>query len=435
MLIALTWAQAYAGVSWPIWEEPSRDIPDIPTPWISGIRQSLSRLKAKLIISEEYVPKTLRQHDWHIMDVALSSNKFTRTELNDINAYRRFYQATTAADIVDDMGTKIRIEVWNGLGSPQPKDYNTEFFNQIQPNECARRTWKRFLRQVASPTRALYNALGPWTVTHQTCRKIPQWIYHETSQNLYVRGSTNQYTQCTKIGTKYGKPQIHHHTIDNPPNPSYPVATIDFGPVVSVIKNYASIPPVHPHNQNFQEFIESLADWERPLLANITMQGSPQHTASLINEGSILFVASDGSVKNQKLGSYGFIITHVQSKRRIVTGSGKAPGVQPSSLRAEAFGALAVTRFLFRLQEFTGTRLNQRISHWIDNQSLIQRLKKAMTSNWTNPYSTLQPEWDVITETASTLKQLPGIIYNAKWIKSHQDTAGNRPTELSLMEP
>ena len=63
LIIALTWAQAYAGVSWSLWEQPDRTTPSIPSPWIQGVRQALQKLQGRIILSANHVPPKLREFD------------------------------------------------------------------------------------------------------------------------------------------------------------------------------------------------------------------------------------------------------------------------------------------------------------------------------------------------------------------------------------
>lgn len=97
-------------------------------------------------------------------------------------------------------------------------------------------------------------------------------------------------------------------------------------------------------------------------------------------------------------------------------------GEFPSSFRAEAYGALAVGRLLFRLSEFTGQVIEQCICHWIDNQGVVQRILEEFHSQYPRPNLTLKPDWDIIHEVATTFRQLSGIKYKPKWIRSHQDS-------------
>ena len=106
--IALSWAQAYASVSWSLWEFPGRPIPAIPTPWIVGVSKALASMQAKIMQEDKCIPPKLRAQDWYIiMEKAMDLGEFSNQEIDDINACHRYYQAITAADITDDKGTKI----------------------------------------------------------------------------------------------------------------------------------------------------------------------------------------------------------------------------------------------------------------------------------------------------------------------------------------
>jgi hypothetical protein len=124
----------------------------------------------------------------------------------------------------------------------------------------------------------------------------------------------------------------------------------------------------------------------------------PTQLARKINDGAILFLSSDGSVIDDKYGSYGFTETHVPSKKRLATGHGPASGDAPSSFRAEAYGVLAVGRFLVRLSEYTGISIQQTVKHWIDNEAVVNRLKQEVGRKYYTPNSTLQADWDIINE-------------------------------------
>lgn len=430
-MIAITWAQAYAGVSWSLWEYPDKKIPKIPTPWINHVRCTLSTMGAKIKIAEPHVQSKLRENDWFIMDIAIESNKFDNSEIDDINAYRRFYQATTAADITDDLGVRIRAEVWKGTGDPKPEDYVVEFFNQPRPNEQACRTWRKFLRHVANTNRYLKQPLKKWTVTHEKCRKRPKWVYEPKNKKLYYCTKGNQYSECLQQGDRYIKPEHQTHQIQTTSPSGYPVAVLELGQEILVRRCYEELPETNSLQLTFPEYLQTLEEWEKQLIKDVELHGSPETTVQSINDGAVLYIASDGSVIEHNHGSYGFTITHVQSRKTLVTGKGPVPGHKPSSFRAESYGALAAGRLLVRLAEYTGIDINQEVRHWLDNQSVIKRIHQALQNTHQRPNSTLQPEWDVIHEIAQTFQSLKGVSYKAQWIKSHQDS-GIEPSKLTL---
>jgi len=111
---------------------------------------------------------------------------------------------------------------------------------------------------------------------------------------------------------------------------------------------------------------------------------------------------------------------------------GAAPGIKPSSFRAEAYGALAVLRVIWRLSHFTGKELSLSLRHWINNLGLVRRINSELKRQYPDPYSTLHPDWDVIQNLVSTVKSLGhDCFYKAQLIQSHQDDS-SQGQELSL---
>jgi hypothetical protein len=423
LIIALSWAQAYAGVSWSLWEHPERKIPSTPSPWIQTVQQALRRLEAQIIISADHIPPRLREHDWYLMDKALDLNIFTNTEIEDINAYRRFFQVTTAADITDARGVRVREDVWNGTGNPTPREFLVEFFNQARPDQRALRTWKKFMEQIANKNRCLVTPLGKWITTHQRCRRQPIWIHNPKDNNLYQCTTTHDGILYRSTGRFFHVSASCPQEPTTLPENAYPTEVLGLGTATIPRCNYLVSEAHSPQPETFQEYIQGLPSWEQHLLQTACMSENPSRTAELINDGEVIFIASDGSVIANEFGTFSYIITHVQSRCQLAWGNGPVPGAHPSSFRAEAYGVLAASRFLFHLSTFTGIKLHQRIRHWIDNAGLVKRIRKMLTFTHEFPNATLAPDWDVMTEILHSIRSIPDIQYSAHWIKSHQDSA------------
>ena len=65
--IALAWAQANAGTSWPILEYPSRPLPHFESVWFRTLREYLSQIQGAIELTDSYVLPPQRLHDQHIM--------------------------------------------------------------------------------------------------------------------------------------------------------------------------------------------------------------------------------------------------------------------------------------------------------------------------------------------------------------------------------
>jgi hypothetical protein len=179
-----------------------------------------------------------------------------------------------------------------------------------------------------------------------------------------------------------------------------------------------NIPPNHP---TFRGFLDNLEPWECQLLKHLRHQVSPSLIMTAINAESTTYISSDGSVIDQKYGSFGYTITIPTTRARLVKGAGPVPGTRMSSFRAEAYGVLAVLRFLLRLSEYTRTTIQTKVIHWIDNQSVLKRLRRARLASPQSPNETLRPDWDVVHAVKTTLGQLAQVQYEFEWVRSHQD--------------
>jgi hypothetical protein len=213
--------------------------------------------------------------------------------------------------------------------------------------------------------------------------------------------------------------------------PGYPVHVTDIGRHHVIRHNYQVSVSLPERANNWEEYIMTLNQWERELLSFITMHVPPAEAVDRMNDG-ITFAASDGSVLHRTSASFGLTIVHEASGTSILQAMGAAPGIQPSSFRAEAYGALAVLRVIWRLSHFTGKELSLSLRHWIDNLGLVRRINSELKRQYPDPYSTLHPDWDVIQNLVSTVKSLGhDCFYKAQWIKSHQDDS-SQVQELSL---
>jgi len=296
-------------------------------------------------------------------------------------------------------------------------------FNQPRPDRRAYRSWKKFLRTIATPDRKLRQSLKDWTAPYIHCRRYPPWVYNAPTQQLYSHITRNHYQICERVLGGFVRPSGTQRgpTVEPPPQ-AYPVVVIDLGPRV-MIRPHVEVLSSSPRIPlSFSHYLQSLDPWEEQLLRGATLTSPVSDTLTMLNEGPELYIASDGSVIEGKFASFGFTIHQAANHRKIAMGNGPVPGGTPTSFRAEAYGVLAVGRLLLRLQQFSGILISQRVSHWIDNQAVVSRIQDAFQSKYASPNATLHPDWDVVNAIAHTFAQLHGVTYKARWIKSHQDT-------------
>jgi hypothetical protein len=128
--------------------------------------------------------KLLRANDKFIMDLAMQHRpRWSNRRLEAINACRRYLQATTMADIVNEHGTKIEDNVWTGTREVAQATYRGVMFNQQRPQQAAWGHWRSFLRTMCDNNRKLRFPLGTWVVPASDLRHPAQWVY-DPAQDL-----------------------------------------------------------------------------------------------------------------------------------------------------------------------------------------------------------------------------------------------------------
>ena len=134
-------------------------------------------------------------------------------------------------------------------------------------------------------------------------------------------------------------------------------------------------------------------------------------------------MVSDGSTDRVQ-GSFGYILA--ASKEHIfIRGTGHTVGISPSSFRAEAYGALACFRFLYRYMLFhklADTKLSIRIQYYCDNDSLIKTLRSLLAAPTLFPKDMTRSDYDLIVSILRTIRDiaLPVFFHHVKGHQDHQ---------------
>ena len=427
--IALSWVQAYIGTSTFIWEDVQRHIPPCPSSWILGVRHALKRLKGSISLQANIIPPKLRENDEYIMDLATTNNVLPSKFVDQINACRRYLQATTLADISNDQGTKIESSMVTGDFTASPRTHRIELFNQQKPNPAAWRVWKKFLSTITHKDYSFRHPLRNWTAGYQNCRRNPSYVYNESTNVLY-RHDGQQYTKMNTISR--GRFTIPDSTAQQSSDPQgYPAYVQESGTTLILWRNYNnSLPTSIDMPEGFHTHITKLPTWERCLLETCSLACAPEQVMHELNKGTII-VASDGTVINQS-AAFGYVIATATTKQRLIRGRGPAFGVDPTSFRAEAYGALAAIQMIYQLSQYTNIPVAQSINHYIDNSSVVTRINKELKSHrQNNPNATLAPEWDIIHQIQQSIITLSAPI-QVQWIPGHQDAF--RPREQLRLE-
>jgi ribonuclease HI len=188
-------------------------------------------------------------------------------------------------------------------------------------------------------------------------------------------------------------------------------------------------PQITPVN-TFADFVESLQPWEQELLQHTEYTSEPFDFCSDLQPH--LRAVSDASVRHETQGAFGWALRNEQSVN-VASGMGPARGGgKVTSHRAEAYGLLALLRFLIKMAEFSEMQ-----RQWIeiiatDSLSLLDTLRGKDEARLEGERDELinlsgskvdlncvSADWDVLIEIQDSLAQLLQI--RLQHVKGHQD--------------
>eukprot|EP00957_Ditylum_brightwellii_P169941 12935071-Ditylum_brightwellii.AAC.1 len=147
-----------------------------------------------------------------------------------------------------------------------------------------------------------------------------------------------------------------------------------------------SIP--YPVDEIFQNVLLALDTWEASLLDNINFHMDIFTAIGKMVHGDVL-VATDNSDGDTDM-SFGWNIC-TKNGDPIAEHAGLAFG-QASSFQAEGYGVLLALSFLYRANEYTASTTNLQFKLYLDNDSVITRIKKQQSYSHDFYFNTLTPD-------------------------------------------
>ena len=428
---AVAWTQMTAGTSYSILQRVYEDLPHMESKWLVSMRTFMAQINASIDLDHKGVPPTQRQHDAHIMDAILESDKFTASQIRRLNYCRLFLQAVTISDITDATGMQLDLSKLTGVPDARSSSTTWLHVHQDRPSEIEWKLWRKANRLWSDPAGNLYNPLGPWL--YPRSRQRQQHFAYLHQRRLYIRVEKTTYQVSTPTrnpGEFCFRPRWRQYATI--PSAARPVS------VTESLRNpdYWRVNPLnspivavaHPdRNNTFDAFVNTLEPWEIDVLRMTTLHVDPNAVCEALSRG--LRAASDGSVRFLSQGAFGWALSTAQGLQA-ATGMGPARGPRPSSYRAESYGLLSILRFFIRIAEFTGM-----VEPWqgvlvTDSQSVLKTLgggdqkfkvtdEPVRIDGTTVVLDVLCPDWDILIEIQAALSQLPGL--RLKFIKGHQD--------------
>jgi hypothetical protein len=168
---------------------------------------------------------------------------------------------------------------------------------------------------------------------------------------------------------------------------------------------------------SFTAYLSLLPSWDQRLLQHVTILDAQALIAYFQTEG-ILFVVSDGG-EAEKCGSYGALLA--TDDDILVKISGLTEGALPGSFRAESYGCLAISRFIYHFRHYY--KLDPilcRNFFYCDNKGIITRLNFTDAPLAPFPRHFLRSDIDLEMQIMDTIRLL-GIDVSYHHVKGHQD--------------
>ena len=430
--IAVAWSQYCVGTSWSIFKDTSTPIPHWESNWLASMRTYLAKLKADFDLDNGYIPELQREGDAFIMDIVLQSGQFQPAQIRMINYCRLYLRVITVADIADARGTAISPGIYQG--TPESVNTNSQWHHvhQQRPGARAWNFWRKACRLFSTrQNQSLHTRLGGWTVPRQQLRR--QWEYwHDRHFDvLYRRRVDGTFTSHKRIHNDFDK-DISQANVSLPAA-AVPVDIRTLPHTWAITPNYCqwNIPTV-PESTNqpaLMELHQILPDWEKPLLQGLELL-VPQQQLIDEMESQSMVICSDGSQDHHR-ASFGWVLSN-QGGQRLAQCSGPSFGMDQTSYRAEGYGLLAISRFLWHLKDTFHVQMKP-CQIYCDNKSMVNRARSPPRFlDRIYPNETMASEWDLLIEIWTTMQSLDG---NTKptftHVKGHQDK--DKPyAELSL---
>ena len=462
------WAQYALGISTSFLLDVHNPLPHMEVKWLASLRQYLHHINGRIEVDNDYVPRTERLHDVHLMDSILRSEQFTAPELRLLNYCRMYLQVITLSDITLANGSSLDLAMLHGKVNNKSSQTKWHHFNQKRPPTRVWELWRSANLIWSHADGSLRQPLSHWLTRPLQQRRT--WSHYQDSDALlYIR--TPQHARSMvdtyKVHFPTSVPQADRPTwyntsiasdiITELPEDSFPVEVQEEQTTACSIRfthidqiTMFSTSPLR-QNEDFGKFISSLDPWESELLQHVQIRHNDIFSVMThLTKG--FAAASECSVRYKTDGSFGWIISTKEGER-LVRAYGPARGKDPTSYRAEAYGLLSVLRFLVQIQEFcqipgppewqwtvtsdnlsmvdviNGTTVegNPQLNlhdwtQWNANSSDVDDVDQITSANSTNgqPNPTLEPEWDVLHEIqwAFSRQLHGGIIVHTK---GHQD--------------
>ncbi len=166
----LCWFQFCAGVSYPVFLQPERQLPHLEGHWLVCIRNFLAHIDGALELTATHIQPLQRTGDSFLMDRACNSGLFTAAELKRLNYCRLYLNVLTLSDVTDAKGNRFSPGILDGTRSVQQSSSKGPAAKQERPSDATWALWRRLLH-IFGKKNQLSPPLGPWLSSGPALRR------------------------------------------------------------------------------------------------------------------------------------------------------------------------------------------------------------------------------------------------------------------------
>ncbi len=351
--IAVSLFQVQTGVSYSIMDNVKASLPQLESKWLSALQTFLASIDAHLVIDHPGLPKLQRLHNFNLMDVILSSQKFKPTEIRRLNYCRLYLKAVTVSDLTDIGGDRLDLAKRERKFSFLSSITSGVAIHQERPSDQEWKLWAKANALWSQKSGYLLQPLGDWVLDIHSHHQR-HFSYLSSCGHLWVRVTNDQYLQCNLVRVPYNYRETEFlKGWDQLPSKSIPMLAIQHqvgmwkGIQTSSIIDSRPVPTA----ATFHQYIHTLSAWELELLDHVELELDPYTVCEALSHG--IRAVSDGSDWDQIQGSFGWAMSN-DIGERCAFGMGPARSAAPHAYRSESYGLLSMLCFLHRLAEFTG---------------------------------------------------------------------------------
>jgi hypothetical protein len=411
------WFQLLLGTTRSILSDPTQNISYVPGTWMQALCGFLRLVDCQLHWDDMYTVQLRRTGDESIMEHAVKIG-FSAAELIRVQRCRIFLQVECISDITTADGLRLDPNLNNE--TPSVASSSTRLWpRQTLPGPTSWSTWRKLLRQLLIPkSKYLRRSLGTWD--HLRHRHWPTYLDPESQYIVDFQPDTQRWrfhaTYTGDISTKRYIPGLTVETSKRRPTTLLPIDTrigrlqLDGWEQICAYRHspmtHVTLSRTLSSNDPWEQHIESLPPWERCLLTHHKVHHRdvlPLY--SQIVHGEHLYGVSDGSVlSDQSIGTFGWVIADEHDT--LAEGWGLARGHPMDSFRAEAYGRLAMFRFVLQYLQFLDITSEAAIHTFTDCKSLIQRESRLSKSDGTSPSENTANHFDIVRLLVDTVRKM-----------------------------